>query len=348
LARTRFTTGFGNEDWSYGFDSRYLRELVRYWLETYDWRAQERAMNAFDHYRVVLDDVPIHFIHERGVGPDPIPIVLTHGWPWTFWDFRDVIGPLTDPGSHGGDPADAFDVIVPSLPGYAFSSPLRTTGVNFWRIADLWNTLMTEVLAYERFAAWGADWGGFVTGQLGHKYPDTVLGVPSRPLDLFNVERPWADIVRLPLPDDPDVRREILRWEADHVTHVAVQAVEPETLAAGLNDSPAGLAAWLIERRRSWSACDFDVESLFSKDDLITTVMLYWVTETIASSMRMYVEAVRHPWTPSRTDGPTSPRRGLAMGSLTAAPPRGHFGPAEHPEPVIDAIRSTYGPLRSG
>lgn len=152
LSSTRWTDDFDNDDWRYGANVSYVRALVDYWRDHYDWRARERLMNGFAHFRTEIDGMPIHFIHERGKGPQPIPIMLNHGWPWSFWDFQKVIGPLSDPAAHGGDPADAFDVIVPSLPGYAFSTPLRKTGLNFWKTADVWVTLM-ERLGLVRFGA---------------------------------------------------------------------------------------------------------------------------------------------------------------------------------------------------
>ena len=181
LARTRWPDDLANEDWRYGANTAYIRTLADHWLHRYDWRAREAAMNAFPHFRTRLGAQPIHFVHVRGKGPSPMPLVLNHGWPWTFWDFHKVIGPLSDPAAHGGDPADAFDVVVPSLPGYGFSTPLAVTGLNFWNTADLWVELM-ERLGYPRFATQGGDWGSFLSAQLGHKYPERVIvGHPFNP-----------------------------------------------------------------------------------------------------------------------------------------------------------------------
>ncbi|HLY56107.1 MAG TPA: epoxide hydrolase, partial [Stellaceae bacterium] len=177
LAATRWAADYANDDWGYGTNGAYLKELCAYWQDGYDWRRHERAMNGFRHFRTEIDGIPIHFIHERGKGPAPMPLVMTHGWPWTFWDLHKVIRPLTDPASFGGDPADAFDVVVPSLPGFGFSTPLRKPGYPYWRTADLWVTLMRERLGYDRFAAQGGDYGAFVTGQLGHKYAAHVIGI---------------------------------------------------------------------------------------------------------------------------------------------------------------------------
>src|SRR5260221_2373884 len=189
LTKVRWPLDFANEQWQYGTNLGYLKELVDYWLHKYDWRAQERAMNAFSHYKTTIDGVPIHFIHEPGKGPNPTPLILSHGWPWTFWDLAKVIRPLADPAAFGGDPADAFDVVVPSLPGFCFSSPLTKPGINWWRTADLWVTLMRDVLGYSKFAAEGGDWGAFVTQQLGHKYPQHLIGVYltlAIPMDFFS------------------------------------------------------------------------------------------------------------------------------------------------------------------
>jgi len=177
LKRTRFAADFANDGWQYGTNLEYLKRLLEYWIDGYDWRRAEREINTFHHYTTRIEGIPIHFIHEPGKGPHPIPIVMSHGWPWTFYDFHKVIRPLADPAAFGGDPADAFDVIVPSLPGYGFSTPLTVTGINYWRTADLWVALMRDVLGYKKFAAQGGDWGALVSAQLGHKYAELLYGV---------------------------------------------------------------------------------------------------------------------------------------------------------------------------
>jgi hypothetical protein len=187
LKRTRWAAEFANDDWSYGANGAFLKDLVAHWRDSYDWREREREMNKLDHRKTVIDGNPIHFVHVQGRGPKPMPLMLNHGWPWTFWDFQKIIGPLSDPASYGGDPADAFELIVPSLPGYGFSTPLRKTGINFWTTADLWAALMRR-LGHERFATQGADWGAFVSSQLGHAYADRLIGLHIQllaPLDNF-------------------------------------------------------------------------------------------------------------------------------------------------------------------
>lgn len=367
LARARLAEDFANDDWRYGVEGGYLRELVEYWRDAYDWRKHEAEMNAVPHFRVVLDDVPIHFVHVRGTGPNPMPLVLSHGWPWTFWDYARTIGPLADPGAHGGDPADAFDVVVPSLPGYGFSSPLRRTGVNWSTTADLWARLMGEVLGYERFAAQGGDWGAFVTAELGHRFADRLHGIhitiPAHPA--FDLGRLGPDEYS---PEERPRFERMLQRVGSATAHLKVHSSDPQTLAYAFQDSPVGLAAWIVERRRSWSDCGGDVERRFSKDDLLTTVGLYWLTRTIGTSMRFYWENMRLAWKPSHDrspviEAPTGiavlpyellfiPRRRAEektnLVHWSELPAGGHFAPAEEPERLVEDIRACFRPLRGG
>jgi len=365
LERFRTTPDFANTDWRYGVEGDYLARLVDYWLRDYDWRAEEAAMNRFEHYRVHIDGIPIHYLRRPGTGPAPMPIILTHGWPWTFWDYRYVIEPLADPAAHGGDPADAFDVIVPSLPGFGFSSPLTTPGVNWMRTADLWVTLMREVLGYPRFAAAGGDWGAFVTAQLGHKYASCLYGVhktfPAIPgLDYATVdENHYA-------PEEKPLYAQRLAKASTIASHFVVHGTDPQTLAYALNDSPAGLAAWIIERRRAWSDCDGDVERAFTRDHLLTTCSLYWLTGTIGTSMRYYWEAAHAPWKPAHERSPTIeaptamailpkdvfplPRQTVEryanLQQWTVLERGGHFGPAEAPDLVAADIQRFFRRFR--
>jgi pimeloyl-ACP methyl ester carboxylesterase len=194
LNATRWSSDLDNEDEFYGLSTRYLRGLVDYWANGFDWRAAERKINEFAHHRVVIDGVPVHFIREPGKGPKPIPIIISHGWPWTFWDLSKIIRPLTDPAAFGGDPADAFEVIVPSLTGFGFSTPLQRGDMNFWKMAEIWLSLMTKTLGHAKFAASGSDYGALVTSQLGHKYAEHLHGIhlsSTIPLNIFQGERPW-------------------------------------------------------------------------------------------------------------------------------------------------------------
>jgi len=301
-----------------------------------------------------------------------MPLVLTHGWPWTFWDFKDVIGPLTDPAAHGGDPADAFDVVVTSLPGFAFSSPLRRA-VSAWETADLWVTLMQDVLGYERFAAHGSDWGCSVTNQLGHKYADRLIGVHVTtpfPMHMFNRERPWDVLGPLVgVPDD--LRAELLAWERPNVAHMAAQIIRPQTISHALHDSPAGLCSWILERRREWSDCGGDIESVFSKDEILTLMTLYWATETFVTTARYYRESC-NSWEPAHDRSPVvEAPSGVSSFTAEGVPEAvagddasgwmqdyynlvfertrasgGHFAAAENPVAVVEDIREMFRTLR--
>ncbi|BDU21144.1 epoxide hydrolase [Dyella sp. GSA-30] len=375
LDRTVWPDDPGNDDWSYGVNRAYLKSLVDYWRHAYDWRAVERRINAFPHYKVVLDGVPVHFMHVKGKGPSPMPLVLTHGWPWSFWDMHKVIEPLTDPGAHGGDPADAFDVVIPSLPGYGFSGPSPHAGVNFWRTADLWNHLMTDVLGYSRYATSGGDWGALVSSQLGHKYAERLYGVHlMHPmlLDQFNSDRPWDVTAR-----SWDTGKKPPAGSTKFAAHFAVHVLDPQTLAYALTDSPVGLLAWLLERWRAWGDSHGDPERVFSREHMITNTMIYWVTGTAGSSMRAYADAARHPWTPSHDRQPVveAPTGITFLGgenppgvnteqrvAIFKSGPRaqffntvyarahetgGHFGYYENASAVIDDLRDMFRPMRA-
>lgn len=366
LRAARWADDFGNADWSYGVEKGWLEELATYWLEEYDWRAAERHINAFPQYIAEVDGVPIHFIHAKGVGPNPKPLILTHGWPWTFWDWKDVIGPLSDPGAHGGDPADAFDVVIPSLPGAGYSMPLRTTGLGARRIAELWHTLMTEVLGYERYGAGGGDWGSIITGEIGHGFADSLLGVW---LTLPYV--PGVNLRELSAADfAPEEQWMWQRMEEAKPliqSHRTVHQIEPQTLAYALVDSPLGTAAWVLGRRRDWGDHDGDVFALFDRDFLCTTASIYWLNRSIGPSLRIYHEhfgggrppAPRHD-RELAIEAPTAfavfPKELLLLPRATAAritnlkrwsvmPRGGHFPPAEQPELVISDLRAFFREL---
>jgi len=365
LRRTRFAEDFGNEDWSFGVPGSYLRALVGYWVSQYDWRTQEAAMNRFGHYLAELDGVPIHVVQEPGHGPAPMPLILTHGWPWTFWDYEQLIGPLSDPAAFGADPSDAFDVIVPSLPGTAFSSPLRTEGIGVLATADLWLKLMRDTLGYDRFAAAGGDSGAFVTARLGHTYPDSIIGIH---LNFPATATMGALSTVRPEDYSPEEQQYTagLAHSRGTAAHMAVHVEDPQTLAWAMNDSPAGLAAWMVERRRNWSDCEGDVERRFTKDQLLTSVSLYWLTATFHTSVRFYAESFRTPW-PLVHDRlppievPTAvavfprellrvPRRFMErqanLWRWTVMPRGGHFAPSEEPQLIVEDLRAFFRDLR--
>jgi len=244
LARTRWPDQVDEAGWDYGVELSYLKELVQYWLTAFDWRKQERLINKLPQFRAQVNGLNIHFVHVRGKGPKPLPLVVSHGWPSSFFEMHKIIRPLADPASHGGDAEDAFDVVVPSLPGFGFSErPLHRGPVSF----DLvWRTLMTEVLGYRRFGAHGSDIGARVTSALGRFHHDVVIGIHIGSVDLE-----WPE----PLPAESELsaaEREYLervkRWEKEEGAYAEIQSTRPQTLAYGLNDSPAGLAAWIVEK----------------------------------------------------------------------------------------------------
>ncbi|TCO26497.1 microsomal epoxide hydrolase [Kribbella steppae] len=374
LTLTKWPLDVGNDDGFYGVRRTDLQELVEYWADGFDWRRAERAMNEYEQYRVDVGGVPVHFMRKAGVGPDPIPLILSHGWPWTFWHWSKVIDPLADPASYGGDPADAFDVIVPSLPGFGFSTPLTNQpDMNFWKMADVWHELMTEVLGYERYAAGGCDVGALVTGQLGHKYADELYGIhigSGLKLTFFNGDRAWDFSGGNPIPPDlpPIVHNRIVELDRRFAAHLATHVLDPSTLGFGLADSPAGLLAWMLERWTSWSDGD-----AFTKDDVLTHATIYWAGNAIDTSIRTYANNNRYPWTPSHDRQPvieaptgitfvgyenppgvTTPEQRIQHFlssdraswynhvNLTAHPTGGHFIPWERPTEWTDDLRRTF------
>ena len=279
LSTVRWPVDTPGDAWSYGVDRAYLEELIAYWRDDYDWRVHEAALNAFDHFTTTIDGQLLHFVHQRGRGESPFPLLMTHGWPGTVWEMLPSVNALSDPGAHGGAPADAFDVIVPSIPGFGFSGA-PAQGTDIARTTDLWVGLM-DALGYERFAAYGSDWGAGVTRDLGARYPGRVVGIhtPRSP-------------GRAPREPETDEEREYLarsqRWSLDETGYQRIQGTKPQTLAYGLTDSPVGVAAWITEKLRGWSDSGGDVETRFTKDQILTLVSIYWHTNTIGTSVRYY------------------------------------------------------------
>ncbi len=366
LKKTRWAEDFGNQQWAYGTNFDALRELVDYWQKGFDWRRQEREINRFAHYRTTIEGIPIHFIHEPGKGPRPIPLILSHGWPWTFWDLHKVIRPLADPASFGGSPEDAFDVVVPSLPGYGFSTPLTTTGINYWRTADLWVQLMRDVLGYERFAAQGGDWGALITAQLGHKYADRMIGILVTMVGGLSLTGGNGPKPEDYAPEEAGWGERTASFFHGESGYFHLQTTKPQTLAFALNDSPVGLCSWILEKRRTWSDCGGQVERRFTKDELLTTIMIYWATQSFGTSARYYYEAIHNPWRPSHEGGclveaPTAvsvfpkevvlmPRRWVErhynLQRWTVHQSGGHFAPMEEPEALVEDIRAFFRTLR--
>jgi pimeloyl-ACP methyl ester carboxylesterase len=364
LTQTRWSPEIDNEDWKFGSNGTYLRQLIGYWANEFDWRVQESRINAFNHFRTSIDGVPIHFIHVPGRGPNPLPLILTHGWPQTFWDWHALIAPLSNPAAHGGDPADSFDVVIPSLPGYTFSNPLEIEAVNPPSIAKLWDKLMRDGLGYDRYGAGGGSWGTFVTAELGMQFPDHVIGVyMSTAMRQYGPE---------PVPES-DYGLDELDWAARHAErrtrvggHVGIHSSAPQTLAWALNDSPVGLAAWLIERRRNWSGCQGDIEASFTRDFLLTTVSLYWFTQSFRSSIQIYpgsFEPLRlqsqepalikvpsgigvFPYDTTILPRKTCERWAPNLVHWSVLPRGGNFAASEEPELYINELRTFFRALR--
>jgi microsomal epoxide hydrolase len=357
LSRTRWPDQLAGVGWDYGLPLDYLRELAEYWRTTYDWRVHERELNAFAQFTTTIQGQRVHFMHVRSAEPDAVPLIMTHGWPGSVVEFTKVIGPLTDPRSHGGDPADAFHLVLPSIPGYGFSGPTSEPGWNVARIALAWDELMTR-LGYERYGAQGGDWGSAISRELGVSVPGHVIGVH------LNMLIPSGSL------DDPDLtdveKRRLDRsrqFRATGMGYGAIQSTRPQTLAYALTDSPAGQLAWIVDKFRDWTDGDLP-EDAVDRDQMLTNVTLYWLTATAGSSARLYLEAARSgTWgPPAQSTVPT----GVAVFPCEIAPPirrfaeqsnnivhwsefghGGHFAAMEEPDLLIGDIRAFFRQLRS-
>lgn len=359
LRATRWPDAPEDAGWSLGTDVGYLRELVAYWADEFDWPAQEAALARLPRFRVAVGGLRIHYVHARAVAPSGpvLPLVLTHGWPDSFWRYSKVVPLLTDPGAHGADPADAFDVVVPDLPGFGYSDrpgvPLDSVAV-----AGLWARLMS-LLGYERFGAAGGDIGSHVSRYLALDHADRVVAVHRTDAGLAAFGGDPADLT----PEERDWLRGAAGWAAAEGAYAAMHRTKPQTAAAGLTDSPAGLAAWIVEKLHAWSDCDGDVERRFSKDEILTNLTIYWLTGTIGSSMRMYhanaaiapEQLARRVEVPSgfavfRGDLVRAPRAWLERTThlvrFTEPERGGHFAAFEEPERYAEELREFFRPYR--
>ena len=360
LSRTRWPGEVPDTDWDYGANLAYLKDLVEYWRTQYDWRAQERQINRWQHFRTTIDGQGIHYIHQHGKGPKPFPLIITHGWPGSFYEFMELIGPLTDPAAYGGDPADAFDVVVPSLPGYGFSAPTKERKVNIIRIAEWFSVLMTDVLGYTRYGAQGGDWGSMVTSRLGFAFPQHVAGIH---LNMVGIAPHPANRQNLS-PAEQTWMKDMDKWRSEETGYQGIQGTKPQTLGYGLNDSPVGLCAWIVEKFRTWSDCGGDLARSYTKDQLLTNVMIYWVTQTINSSTRLYYEERHHPWRLGKDEKVAVPTGIASFPAELARPPRewaeraynvshwtqmpsgGHFAALEKPQLLLEDIRKFFRTVR--
>ena len=360
LDRTRFPDEVPNTGWEYGANLAYVKELIEYWRARYDWRRHEAEINRFAHFKTNIDDLDIHFIHEKGRGPNPKPLLLSHGWPGSVYEFMQVIPMLTDPGAHGGDPNQSFTVVAPSLPGYGFSGHPRTRAMNIQAIAEIFHKLMTDTLGYKRYCAQGGDWGSAITSRLGEVHGDSLYGIHVNLIFVGGHTRHGDNLSaeeKVFLADMDHFRREETGYQW-------IQGTKPQTLAYGLNDSPAGLAAWIAEKFRTWMDCGGNIERSITKDQLLTNIMIYWITQSINSSTRLYYESRHHPWRPDadkRIETPTAaaifpgeilkPPREWAESAFniqrwTVMPRGGHFAAMEEPKLLADDIRAFFGPMK--
>jgi pimeloyl-ACP methyl ester carboxylesterase len=353
LARTRWPDEVEGARWEYGADRAWLLELVEHWQDQFSWREQEQALNELPHFKATIDGLSIHFIHARSPAPNPVPLILTHGWPGSFLEFQQLIPHLT---------RDAFDVVVPSLPGYGFSDRPTAPGMAPGKIAEMWHALM-QALGYLRYGAQGGDWGASVATRLAMQHPAEVMGIHlnyipgsyvpylgagSRELDAE--ERGFLDAAKL--------------WTDQEGAYAHLQSTRPQTATYALNDSPVGLLAWLAEKFRDWSDCGGQLERRISRDTLLANVTLYWITQTIGSSMRLYKEARATPLRFGRdekvpvpcgvahfpVEAPMPPRswveRHYDVQRWTAMPAGGHFAALEEPQRLAEDIRDFFRPFR--
>jgi pimeloyl-ACP methyl ester carboxylesterase len=360
LDRVRWPETPPAEPWSTGTSVAYMQELAEYWRNRFDWRAQEARLNRFQQFTVPLAGIDLHFIHEPGKGPNPLPLLLSHGWPGSVIEFMDILPMLTDPARFGGDPADAFTVVAPSLPGYTLSFTPGQPRFGIVEIAETFATLMSDVLGYRRFGAQGGDWGAFVTSRMGFQFADRLIGIH---INLLAVRRDAA--LKNPTPEEQRFLNHLAHWLKEETGYQWIQGTRPTTLSFGLTDSPLGLAAWIAEKFYRWTDNDGTIESAVDRDAMLANIMLYWATGAIGSSFWPYYARMHEPW-PIPEGGaitvPTgyaefpkeilSPPRSLAERTYvnirrwTTMPKGGHFAAMEQPEALANEIRDFFRPLR--
>jgi pimeloyl-ACP methyl ester carboxylesterase len=361
LDHVRWPDQLKDSEWERGTEIGYLQSLVSYWRDHFDWRAQEQELNRYSQFRCNVDGIDVHFVHERGKGPNPLPIILTHGWPDSFIRYKKIIPLLTDPARYGGAPEDSFDVIVPSIPGFGFSSHPDHSGINNFRVSELWAKLMTEELGYGRFAAAGGDMGSGVTRYLALNHPELLVGIHLTDIGIIRNLMTSNDQAGLS-KEELHYKISAQKWIAHEGAYMSIQSTKPQTLAYGLSDSPVGLAGWIIEKFHAWSDCDGDLRQKFSEDELLTNIMIYWVTNTIGSSAHMYYENMHSLPSMGPIEVPTGmalfpadillppkewAERNLNITRWTLMPRGGHFTAMEEPELLADDIRAFYRPFRT-
>ncbi|MFO1167234.1 MAG: epoxide hydrolase [Rhodoblastus sp.] len=360
LSRARFPDEAPEEPWTYGTSVAYMRDLVAYWRDSYDWRKHEAALNAVPQFKVEIDGIDVHYMHVEGKGPKPMPLLLSHGWPGSIVEFQRIIPMLTDPASHGGDPADAFTVVAPSLPGYTLSFREGQKRVGVEGIADMFATLMRDVLGYERFGAQGGDWGSIITTLLAWKHPELLTGFHVNMLIAGRDPSAFPN----PTPEQAAHFKQAAHWVQEESGYQWIQGTKPQTLAFGLTDSPVGLAAWIAEKFRTWSDCGGEIETAISRDAMLTNITLYWATGAIGSSFWPYYDRRHSKW-PIPAGGRIAAPFGYAeFPNEIMKPPRslaeaqydirrwsvmdkgGHFAALEQPAALAHEVREFFRPLR--
>lgn len=349
LAQTRWPDALNGAGWAYGTDDAALRDLVGYWQNDFDWRAQEARLNALDHYTADIDGMTIHFIHAPSPDPDATPLMLLHGWPSSFVQMLDIIPMLTNPAEGA-----AFHVIVPSLPGYGFSDIPTEPGMSPATMAPIMHALMTEVLGYERYGLRSSDLGAGVAGAMALAYPDAIIGSHTGGTNPY---------LQQPLPDDLTEEEQAFvqaaqAWTFTEIAYAFLHSSKPQTLAYALNDSPTGMASWMLEKFETWVDHDGDLYSVIDRDALLTNMTIYWTTGTINASMRLYAEAARNPGAWGQPEIPVgylmpvndffpTPRSWIErqgpVAHWTEVQTGGHFMEWEQPQIVADDLRAFFG-----
>ncbi len=361
LEMTRFPDQAPEAPWTYGTDIGFMQKLIAYWRDRFNWRDAEARLNALPQYKVRIDGIDLHYLRVEGEGPAPVPLLLSHGWPGSVFEFLELIPRLTNPGQFGGDPADAVTVIAPSLPGYGLSFQPGQARFGVEEIARILASLMTGILGYERFAAQGGDWGSFITSRIAYDVPDRVIGIH---LNMMPLRRDPAMIAN-PTPEERQYLGELAVFLKEETGYQWIQGTRPQTLAFGMADSPAGLAAWIVEKFRIWSDCGGDIESVFTLDELLANISLYWFTGCMGASFHPYYARMHGPW-PIPDGGPiTPPTAYAAFPKEIVRPPKsraervytdirqwtimdrgGHFAAMEQPEALAADILRFLRALR--
>lgn len=346
---------------SLGVDREFLEDLCGYWMNAFDWEAQLGLLATLHQYRYKAKEGFVHFIYEKGAGPSPMPLILTHGWPGSFLEMLKILPFLTDPAAHGRDAADSFDVVLPSLPGFGYSDKPAQLGMNFFRIAEIWAELM-DALGYHRFSAQGGDLGAGVSTALGLRHSERIIGIHLNYIP--GSYRPYLPPGTTPTESEERFLVSAASWFDENGAYAHLQGTRPNTPSYALNDSPAGLAAWIVEKFRDWSDCGGDVYRIFTRDELLRNITLYWMTETLSSSFRLYYEGRKAPLRFSADDFVRVPcgiarfpkeigfppkewvQRGYNVQHWTGLLRGGHFAALEQPEILAADIRDFFRSLR--